>query len=312
MARTLDPIATELGPAYSTALGTMFRGKVEDALRSPLLVPYRGKVQLILTSPPFPLNRKKRYGNLNGSAYLEWLSSLAPELVGLLRPKGSIVMELGNAWEPGKPVMSVLGLKALLAFLEKGSLNLCQQFVWYNPARLPTPTQWVNRERIRVKDSFTHVWWMSGDERPRAHNKRVLKEYSPSMKQLLKSGRYNHGRRPSEHNIGEKSFLRDNGGAIPSNVLVFSNTGTNDEYQKYCRKHQIQAHPARMPLGLADFFIRFLTNRNDVVLDPFAGSNTTGAAAEMRGRRWVSIEPRDDYIAASRGRFSLAPESRPV
>ena len=141
-----------------------------------------------------------------------------------MKPNGSIVMEIGNAWEPKRPVMSVLPLQSLLAFLQHGELNLCQQFVWYNPAKLPTPAQWVNIERSRVKDSYTNLWWMSPVERPKANNKRVLSEYSASMKKLLKRGKYNAGTRPSDHHIGATSFLTNNKGAIPPNVLTFSNT----------------------------------------------------------------------------------------
>ena len=108
--------------------------------------------QLIFTSPPFPLNRKKRYGNKTGKEYLAWLHDLAPRLTELLTPNGSIVLELGNAWEPGIPVMSTLALEAFLDFKKAGRLNLCQQFICHNPARLPSPAQWVTVERIRVKD----------------------------------------------------------------------------------------------------------------------------------------------------------------
>jgi len=153
----------------------------------------------------------------------------------LIKEDGSIVIEIGNAWEPGNPIMSTLALKALLKFLEKSGLYLCQQFVTYNPAKLPGPAQWVNVERIRVKDSFTHIWWMSKTPRPFADNKKVLREYSSSMKRLLKTKKYNAGIRPSEHHVGEKSFLKDNSGAIPSNVLTFSNTNSNDDYLKFCR-----------------------------------------------------------------------------
>lgn len=135
--------------AYRTKLGRLLMGKVEDALESDL-VKVKGKVDLIFTSPPFPLNRKKKYGNLTGDDYVKWLAGLAPALRELLTPTGSIVIELGNAWEPGRPVMSLLSLRALLEFLERGELNLCQEFVCHNPARLPSPAQWVNVERIRV------------------------------------------------------------------------------------------------------------------------------------------------------------------
>lgn len=297
-----------LGPsvraAYSTGRGMMLNGKIEDFLASNEAARYRGKIQLIFTSPPFPLNRKKRYGNLKGDEYASWLAGLAPRLISLLKPDGSIVIELGNAWEPGRPVMSVLAMRSLLDFMEAGHLNLCQQFVCDNPARLPSPIQWVNIERIRVKDSFTHVWWMAPSDRPKADNKRVLKEYSESMRSLLRGKRYNAGKRPSQHLIGAESFLRDNGGAIASSCLSFSNTKSTGDYHDYCREHGFTPHPARMPEGLADFFIRFLTSPKDIVLDPFAGSNTTGATAESLKRRWVSIEPNSEYIESSLGRFS--------
>jgi site-specific DNA-methyltransferase (cytosine-N4-specific) len=289
--------------AYRTARGLMIRGSAEKFLASPLAKAHRGRVQLIFTSPPFPLNRKKRYGNLIGDAYVKWLADLAPKLKRLLRRDGSIVMEMGNAWEPGEPVMSTLALRSLLAFLEKGGLDLCQQFICYNPARLPSPTQWVNIERIRVKDSYTHVWWMARTKRPKADNRRVLKKYSPSMVKLLKAKKYNAGERPSQHNIGATSFLKDNSGAIPSNVLILPNTRTNDAYQEHCRRRGLPLHPARMPIGLPEFFIKFLTRPRNLVLDPFAGSNTTGAAAENLKRRWMAIEPCDDYVVGSRGRF---------
>jgi DNA modification methylase len=284
----------------------MYEGKIEQFLNSEAGRRLRGRVQLIFTSPPFPLNRKKRYGNLNGAAYSKWLADLAPSLISLLCPNGSIVIEVGNAWEPGRPVMSVLAMQSLLEFMKSGRLNLCQQFVCDNPARLPSPAQWVNVERIRVKDSFTHVWWMAPSDRPKADNRRVLKEYSKAMQRLLKSGKYNSGSRPSQHNIGETSFLTNNGGAIPANCLSFSNTSASQDYLEYCRDNDLKAHPARMPSGLAEFFINFLTDKGDIVLDPFAGSNTTGAVAESLKRKWISVEPSPDFIAGSIARFADA------
>jgi site-specific DNA-methyltransferase (cytosine-N4-specific) len=218
---------------------------------------------------------------------------------------------MGNAWQPGQPVMSTLALEALLAFLRRGKLHLCQQFICYNPSRLPTPAQWVNVERIRVKDAYTHVWWMSPKEKPAADNRRVLKEYSASMLKLLASGKYNSGRRPSEHHIGTTSFLRDNKGAIPSNVLILSNTKANDPYLQYCREHHLVPHPARQPQGLPEFFIKFLTKPRDLVVDPFAGSNTTGSMSERLNRRWISIETDLDYVKGSRGRFKRTWQRRP-
>lgn len=306
-------------PTYKTPWGNMYQGDCKDVLNTYPITRRKGKVQLILTSPPFPLNRKKKYGNLTGIQYLDWLTDLAPLFRNYLTANGSIVLELGNAWEQGKPIMSTLPLKSLLAFMEAASLYLCQEFICYNPARLPTPAQWVAVERIRVKDAFTRVWWMSPVERPKANNRNVLTEYSVSMQDLLRKGTYNSGPRPSGHHIGKKSFLSDNGGAIPPNVLVaahhsnelglmevlpISNTKHSDPYQIYCRQNSISPHPARMQPELARFFIEFLTERNDIVLDPFAGSNTTGFAAQELKRRWLSIELDQKYVRTSASRFA--------
>ena len=321
-------VALNIGPAptmgraktrlvYRTESGSMWFGRSEDLLSSVRFRrANRGKVQLVFTSPPFPLNERKRYGNLSGRKYINWLASFAHALRNVVTDDGSIVIEIGNAWEPGQPVMSTVVLEALLAFLKKGGLHLCQEFIWYNPARLPSPVQWVNVERSRVKDAFTRFWWMSPSERPKADNRRVLREYSKSMKKLLASGKYNAGVRPSQHRVGGASFKANNGGAIPPNVfgaddapsittlLKGSNTSSRDAYQAYCREQEIVMHPARMPTELAEFFIRFLTDERDLVLDPFAGSNTTGAVAESLGRRWISCEAEWQYAAPSITRFA--------
>lgn len=290
--------------AYQTGLGRMVVGNTEEVLRQPQGQRLRGKVQLIFTSPPFPLNRKKKYGNEVGEAFMRWLSGFAPIFKEMLTPDGSIVLEMGNAWDPGKPTMSTLAIESLLAFKRAGAFHLCQEFIWHNPARLPSPAQWVNIKRNRVKDSFTRLWWLSPVEDPKASNRRVLQEYSPAMRKLLRTKKYNAGTRPSEHGIGETSFLNDNGGAIPPNVLIFPNTrSVGDPYQQYCRERDIPLHPARMPIELAKFFIKFLTTEGDLVLDPFAGSNTTGAAAEELGRQWFSIEANEVYARGSLGRF---------
>lgn len=292
--------------AYETECGVCFQGLAEDVLKSDLVEQYHQNVDLIFTSPPYPLNRKKKYGNRQGQEYVEWLASFASIFRKFLKPNGSIVIEVGNAWEPGRPVMSTLALEALLAFRKAGEFQLCQQFVWYNPARLPSPAQWVNVKRIRVKDSFTNLWWMSLTDWPEADNRRVLREYSAAMQQLLKTQKYNSGKRPSEHQIGEKSFLTNNSGAIPSNVITAANTHSSSDYLRYCRLHTLPRHPARMPTDVAEFFIKFLTKPGGVVLDPFAGSNTTGAAAEHLARKWLAIEPKRDYVLGSQGRFTPA------
>lgn len=318
-------------PIYQTAFGKAYCGDSLKLLKSGPFEAYKGKAQLVFTSPPFPLNTKKSYGNLQGEAYIRWFAKFAPLLREMVTEDGSIVIEIGNAWMPGEPVMSTHVIEAFLRFLKKGKLHLCQEFIWYNPARLPSPIQWVNRERIRVKDAFTRIWWMSPSTRPKADNRRVLREYSASMKRLIETGKYNSGPRPSQHHIGAESFKLNNNGAIPPNVggvealpaldgevtpqrfaeyfeeatslLKAANTLSSDQYRKFCVARDIPVHPARMPSTLVEFFVKFLTDKGDIVLDPFAGSNTTGAVAQSLERHWVSMEAEWQYAAHSIGRF---------
>lgn len=286
-------------------------GDIKRVLNSKAVKELEGEVSLIFTSPPFPLTRQKRYGAPKSAGFSKWLSSLAPRFARMLKPDGSIVIEMGNAWEPGKPVMSLVPLQSLISFVNRGKLFINQQFVLDNPARLPGPAEWVNRQRIRVKDSYTHVWWMSRSERPKADNRKVLRPYSDSMEKLLKIQKYNAGARPSEHVVNPESFLVNHGGAIPSSLLESetssllsaSNTSSSDKYLRACRELGIKPHPARMPGSLPKFFIEMLTEPDDLIFDPFAGSNTTGYVAESLKRRWVSAELDTLHAAASSTRF---------
>lgn len=289
--------------AYKTKYGRCYQGDVNHLFEDKAFKKYKNKINLILTSPPFPLNRKKKYGNLNGEAYIDWLTEITTKLREYLAEDGSFVLEIGNAWEKGEPLMSTLPMETLLAIKKQGDFKLCQQFVWFNTAKLPSPVQWVNIDRIRVKDSFTTIWWLSKQPNPKANNIYIIEDYSKAMKKLFETGKYNAGKRPSEHNIGKKSFLIDNGGAIPSNVLVGANTISNSTYISRCKDIGLIPHPARMPYFIAEYFINFLTVQNDIVFDPFAGSNTTGATSELLKRKWISIEIDEGYVNGSKHRF---------
>jgi len=302
--------------------GRYYVGKAETILNSRSFRRLKGKIQLIFTSPPFPLNSKKSYGNMLGDEYLKWFSALAPLFSEMLTENGSIVIELGNSWESQRPVQSLLPLQSFMGFVSHpdADLRLIQEFVCYNPSRLPSPANWVTVERIRTVDSYTRLWWISKTDNPKADNSRVLRPYSDRMKYLLKTGNYNSGKRPSEHKIGETSFLKDCGGSIAHNLLEleamdsnrkvrlpnafsFSNSNSRDFFAKTCKERNIIPHPARMPMGLPAFFIEFLTEPGDWVLDPFAGSNTTGYAAARLDRKWLAIDAEEKYVEQSKIRF---------
>jgi len=287
-------------PLYQTELGSAYVGDAHDLLKQL----EDETVDLVLTSPPFALQRQKEYGNEEQSTYVEWLLGFSREVYRVLRPTGSFVLELGGAYERGRPVRSLYNYQVLIRLCSELNFNLAEEFFWYNPAKLPSPIEWVNKRKIRAKDAVNTIWWLSKTDSPRADIRRVLVPYSDRMRKLLKDAEryYTPKKRPSGHDISGH-FAHSNDGAIPSNLLEIPNTESNSSYLRFCKLAKVEAHPTRFPEKLPAFFINFLTDHGDLVLDFFAGSNTTGAAAEKAGRRWIAFESNCDYLAASAFRF---------
>ncbi len=261
-----------------------------------------GSVDLIMTSPPFGLVRKKSYGNEDAHRYVEWFRPFADGFRRVLKENGSLVIDIGGAWKPGIPTRSLYHFELLISLCEEFGFHLCQEHYWWNPSKLPTPAEWVNIRRIRVKDAVNCVWWLSPTPFPRADNRRVLAPYSDSMKSLLKNG-YKAKLRPSGHNISTK-FQRDNQGSVPPNLLAIANTESNGKYQSYCRDNDLPVHPARFPATLPEYFIRMLTDPDDLVIDPFAGSCVTGEVSEALGRKWMCVDTDESYLQGALSRFS--------
>jgi DNA modification methylase len=291
-----------LPPAmYETDLGHAYVGDSRELLRAI----ETDSIDLIMTSPPFALQRQKAYGNEDQDAYVGWLMGFCGEVMRVLKPAGSFVLDLGGAYMKGRPVRSLYNFRMLIRLCDELGFRLAEEFFWHNPARLPSPIEWVNKRKIRVKDSVNTVWWLSKTDEPKADVRRVLVPYSARMLKLLEDPErfYTPKKRPSGHDIGSR-FSGANGGAIPSNLLEISNTESNSPYLRLCKLADVQGHPARFPEKLPSFFINFLTEPGDLVLDFFAGSNTTGAAAEALGRRWVAMDASAEYLATSVFRFA--------
>jgi len=259
-------------------------------------------VDLVLTSPPYALHFKKEYGNVSKQDYVHWFLPFAREMYRALKPTGSLILNIGGSFNPGTPTRSLYHYKLLIALVEEIGFHLAQECFWYNPAKLPAPAEWVTVRRQRIKDSVEYVWWLSKTPWPSADNRKVLVPYSPDMERLIRNG-YRPKTRPSGHNITHK-FQADRGGAIPSNLIERGNNESNSEYIKACRDADLKVHPARFPQALPEFFIRLCTEPTEIVLDPFAGSNTTGFVAESLGRRWIASELDPEYVRASALRFT--------
>lgn len=291
---------------YETPSGAAYLGDSREIMAE---IP-DNSVNLVFTSPPYALHFKKEYGNVSKEDYVLWFLGFAQEIHRILREDGSFVLNIGGSWNKGSPTRSLYHFKLMIALVEEIGFYLAQECYWYNPAKMPVPAEWVTVRRVRIKDSVEHVWWFSKTAFPKANNRNVLKPYSKDMLRLSQKG-VRTTVRPSGHNINTSFDKIDSGGSIPPNVIeevasemiVAGNNSANDSYTMRCKEAGIKIHPARFPSSLPEFFIKFLTDPGDVVLDPFAGSNTTGAVAEKMGMRWVAIELLEEYLEASRFRF---------
>jgi DNA modification methylase len=287
-------------PLYITEYGRAYVGDALELLDT--LEP--NSINLVVTSPPFALQREKSYGNADQSTYIDWLLAFCKKIYNVLAPDGSFVLDLGGAYQSKRPIRSLYNFRILIRLCDELGFHLAEEFFWYNPAKLPSPIEWVNKRKIRAKDAVNTIWWLSKTDNPKADVRRVLVPYSDRMKKLQENpGKYYKPQmRPSGHDISS-NFANDNGGAIPSNLLQIPNTESNSPYIQMCKIAQVPIHPARFPQKLPMFFINFLTEPDDVVLDVFAGSNTTGAAAEITKRRWIAFEKDRTYLASSAFRF---------
>lgn len=307
----VSEVVDDVDPYYFTKKGAAYLGDSSELLKHVK----SESIQLIMTSPPYALVRKKPYGNVEAEAYVDWFMEFSDELKRVLKPDGSLVIDIGGSWQNGFPTKSTYQFELLLRLTKK--FYLAQDFYWWNPARLPSPAEWVNVRRVRVKDSVETVWWLSKSRNPKADNRRVLQPYSESQESLFKNG-VKSTTRPSGHEITQH-FRNENGGSIPGNCLRIANTDSNSKYLQRCRKAGVACHPARYPSQLPDFFVKFLTDEGDIVLDPFAGSNMTGWVAEERRRKWISFEIEKEYLENSKlrwvdelpkadGKVSVSPE----
>lgn len=288
---------------YTTEYGAAYVGDSLDLLDQIA----EGSIDLVMTSPPFALQREKSYGNVDQEAYVDWLLAFCKKVYRVLAPHGSFVLDLGGAYQKGRPIRSLYNYRVLIRLCDELDFRLAEEFFWYNPAKLPSPIEWVNKRKIRAKDAVNTVWWLSKDDQPKADVTRVLVPYSERMKKLHRDPEkyYSAKLRPSGHDI-KRSFDTDNGGAIPSNLLQIPNTESNSRYIQLCKAAGVESHPARFPQKLPAFFIDFLTDQGDTVLDIFGGSNTTGAAAEAAHRKWLAFEQERSYLASSAFRFCPA------
>ncbi|MCI0492157.1 MAG: site-specific DNA-methyltransferase, partial [Planctomycetes bacterium] len=156
--------------AYTTEFGRAYVGDSRQLLAQ---LPDES-VNLVVTSPPFALLRQKEYGNEHQKDYNSWLLGFAEIVHRKLRADGSFVLDLGGAYKRGSPTRSLYNFRVLIRLCDEIGFVLCEDFYWHNPSKLPSPIEWVNKRKLRVKDSVNTIWWLGKTPWVKADASRVL------------------------------------------------------------------------------------------------------------------------------------------
>lgn len=257
-----------------------------------------GSIDMIMTSPPYA-DQIKNYGDVvekvKPDAYIDWFLPRAKEFYRVLSPTGSFILNINDKTD-GK-FQNIFVFKLVVELCETVGFHLVRDYIWYNPA---TPPNVFSRGKMgRTKKSHEYCFWFSKSDTWTFNMDPIRKPYGSGMKKIIEGDEIYRGdrhknTRPSRHNFDLSHPWKDNGGADPGSVISISNTASNGTLHKICDELQLK-HPARYPEKLVEFFILSGTNEGDVILDPFAGSGTTGVVAKKNGRNFICIDVNPDF-----------------
>lgn len=293
--------------AFSTDLGVALWGNAEDVFGR-----LEDEITLALTSPPYPLAKQRAYGNVDQQAYVDWLCRMLEPVVARLRRGGNLALNLSNdIFEPGSPARSLYLERLTLALHDRLGLSLMDRYVWSNPSKAPGPVQWASLQRIHNNVGWEPVLWFSNDPlNAIADNRRVLLAHGERHQRLVAAGGEKRVAAFSggAYRLREGSFGKETPGRLARNVLTIGHRDVDQEpAREFARQNGLPEHPAPMPLRLAEFFVNFLSEEGDLVVDLFGGYAATAKAAEQAGRRWLIVERCREYIAAAAERFKACP-----
>ena len=289
--------------AYSTKLGVTLwsNASVFTSISEP--------IHLCVTSPPYPLKKARQYGNV---AENEWVSFLCASLEPIIKNMvagGSIVLNVTNdIFESKSPARSLYLERLILALHDNLGLHLMDRIPWVNDSKPPAPTHWACIKRVQLAVSWEPVLWFTNDpSQVRSDNRRVLLPHTDKHQKLISGGGEqrvaNYGNGAYRVNVG--SFSNQTEGKIPKNRLLLGHSCKDTRsIRREAKQMGLPPHPAMFPTSLPEFFIRFLTEENELVVDPFAGAFKTCIAAERLGRRWIGTERVLEYIEQSKVLFS--------
>ena len=244
-------------------------------------------VDLIVTSPPYADQRKKTYGGIPADHYVEWFLPIGAELLRVLKPTGSFVLNIKERVVAGERHTYVLEL--ILALRKQGWL-WTEEYLWHK--RNCYPGKWPNRFR----DAWERCLHFTKAKRFAMYQEAVMVPMGDWRNSRLRTLSETDKRRDNskvESGFGKNiSHWLGREMAYPTNVIHLATECGN------------RNHSAAFPEELPEWFIKLFTQPGDVVLDPFIGSGTTAVAARRLARSYVGIETNADYIAVAQARLS--------
>jgi len=235
-------------------------------------------VDLIFTSPPYADSRKNTYGGITPEKYVEWFLPISEELLRVLKPDGTFILNIKEKAENGERSTYVMEL--IFALRKQGWL-WTEEFIWHK--KNSYPGKWPNR--------FRDAW-----ERLLQFNKtKKFKMYQDAVK--IPIGDWANGRLK---NLSETDKIRDNaknGSGFGKNISNWMGKETvyPDNVLYLSTECNNKNHSAAFPDALAEWFIKLFTKENDTVLDPFMGSGTTNFIAKRMYRNSIGIEILPEY-----------------
>lgn len=259
-------------------------------------------VSLMVTSPPYPLLTPKSYGNVAEREFVEWYLQYVKQYIRILKPTGSLILNLGPAYMKGQPVLSSYVQRLHLGLIDELGLHYAGHMYAHNQGKLPT-TNWVTREKIRIKNVLEDVIWYSLNPNPYINKDELKEPYSESYLAVLNKGGYPKAKRPCGQELTH--FKEDKGGKLIGNLLK-ANTVSRDPYFKFCREVGLQTHPARFSGMLVEKLIRLFSKPGDVTADLMGGSGMVMEKSLELNRKCVIGETSLNYILGSMGRRVFA------
>jgi DNA modification methylase len=267
-------------------------------------------IHLILTSPPYPLHVPKKYGNVNETKYVDWLCKTIEPVVALMVPGGSLCINISNdIFLKGLPSRSLYREHLVLALHSRLGLHKMDELIWENPCKPPAPFQWASKKRYQLNVAWEPIYWFTNDPtKIRSDNRRVLKPHTQAHYHFMTKGGVNKKSINSDGAYRKYvgSYSKVTLGKIPKNLITLPHDGhAISRYKKACNSIGLPYHGAMMPIKLVEFLIQFLTEKDDLVVDPFGGAITTGIVAEENGRRWICTEIFKEYVHSGFLRFVM-------